>query len=69
MTPSQSPTLPERHLLTFRITKTHLPTQFMEAQLDYFGQHMYESKDDPMRGVQKGEHHYEWKPAKGSSDK
>ncbi|KAI3323058.1 6-phosphogluconate dehydrogenase [Xylariaceae sp. AK1471] len=48
---------------------THLPTQFMEAQLDYFGLHMFEKKDDPMRGVEKGEHHYEWKPAKGSSDK
>ncbi|KAJ2988069.1 hypothetical protein NUW58_g4171 [Xylaria curta] len=50
-------------------TSTHLPTQFMEAQLDYFGSHMFERKDDPMRGVEKGEHHYEWKPAKGSSDK
>jgi len=70
MTPSPSPTaFHELCLLTFRVTKTHLPTQFMEAQLDYFGEHMFESKDDPMRGVQKGEHHYEWKPAKGSSDK
>ncbi|RWA11248.1 hypothetical protein EKO27_g3879 [Xylaria grammica] len=50
-------------------TSTHLPTQFMEAQLDYFGAHMFETKDDPMRGVEKGEHHYEWKPAKGSYDK
>ncbi|KAI0408207.1 6-phosphogluconate dehydrogenase [Xylaria palmicola] len=50
-------------------TSTNLPTQFMEAQLDYFGSHMYEEKGDPMRGVEKGEHHYEWKPAKGSSDK
>jgi 6-phosphogluconate dehydrogenase len=41
----------------------------MEAQLDYFGSHMFEKKDDPMRGVEKGKHHYEWKPAKGSSDK
>ncbi|KAI1813521.1 6-phosphogluconate dehydrogenase [Poronia punctata] len=48
---------------------SHLPTQFMEAQLDYFGEHMFETKDDPMRGVEKGEHHFEWKPAKGSSDK
>ncbi|KAI1351728.1 6-phosphogluconate dehydrogenase [Xylaria sp. FL0043] len=50
-------------------TSTHLPTQFMEAQLDYFGSHMFETKDDPMRGVEKGEHHHEWKPAKGSADK
>ncbi|KAI1753442.1 6-phosphogluconate dehydrogenase [Xylaria castorea] len=49
-------------------TSTHLPTQFMEAQLDYFGLHMYEKKNDPMRGVEKGEHHYEWKPAKGKLD-
>ncbi|KAI0459811.1 6-phosphogluconate dehydrogenase [Xylaria acuta] len=50
-------------------TSTHLPTQFMEAQLDYFGSHMFERKDDPMRGLEKGEHHYEWNPAKGKSDK
>ncbi|KAI1312820.1 6-phosphogluconate dehydrogenase [Xylaria venustula] len=50
-------------------TSVHLPTQFMEAQLDYFGSHMYEAKTDPMRGPEKGEHHYEWKPAKGSVDK
>ncbi|KAI1365909.1 6-phosphogluconate dehydrogenase [Xylaria arbuscula] len=49
-------------------TSDHLPTQFMEAQLDYFGEHMFEKRGDPMRGVEKGEHHYEWKPAKGSSD-
>ncbi|KAI0446558.1 6-phosphogluconate dehydrogenase [Xylaria telfairii] len=49
-------------------TSTHLPTQFMEAQLDYFGSHMFERKDDPMRGVLKGEHHYEWGSAKGKSD-
>ncbi|KAI5918897.1 6-phosphogluconate dehydrogenase [Camillea tinctor] len=49
-------------------TSTELPTQFMEAQLDYFGQHMFERKDDPVRGPTKGEHHFEWKPAKGSSD-
>ncbi|KAI0593061.1 6-phosphogluconate dehydrogenase [Biscogniauxia sp. FL1348] len=49
-------------------TSTELPTQFMEAQLDYFGQHMFERKDDPVRGPHKGHHHYEWKPAKGASD-
>ncbi|TRX95380.1 hypothetical protein FHL15_003711 [Xylaria flabelliformis] len=39
-----------------------------ETSLDYFGAHMFEKKNDPMRGVEKGDHHYEWKPAKGKSD-
>jgi 6-phosphogluconate dehydrogenase len=46
-------------------TSTHLPTQFMEAQLDYFGQHMYDTKDDPVGEPKSGKHHFEWKPAKG----
>ncbi|CAJ2507442.1 Uu.00g086280.m01.CDS01 [Anthostomella pinea] len=50
-------------------TSTGLPTQFMEAQLDYFGQHMFDKKDDPDHGPEKGKHHYEWKRATGSSDK
>lgn len=50
-------------------TSANLPTQFMEAQLDYFGQHMFDRKDDPVGGPTKGKHHYEWNPAKGSSDK
>ncbi|RYO94419.1 hypothetical protein DL766_002767 [Monosporascus sp. MC13-8B] len=50
-------------------TSTHLPTQFMEAQLDYFGQHMFDTKDDPLRGPKKGKHHYEWQPATGISRK
>ncbi|KAI0014818.1 6-phosphogluconate dehydrogenase [Xylariomycetidae sp. FL0641] len=49
-------------------TSANLPTQFMEAQLDYFGQHMYDRQDDPVGGPEKGRHHFEWKPAKGSSD-
>ncbi|KAI1503636.1 6-phosphogluconate dehydrogenase [Biscogniauxia marginata] len=49
-------------------TSTEPPTQFVEAQLDYFGQHMFDRKDDPIRGPAKGQHHYEWKPARGSSD-
>ncbi|KAK8030591.1 hypothetical protein PG990_000325 [Apiospora arundinis] len=50
-------------------TSTALPTQFMEAQLDYFGQHMYDRQDDPVGGPTKGQHHHEWKPAKGLADK
>ncbi|KAK8001928.1 6-phosphogluconate dehydrogenase (decarboxylating) [Apiospora marii] len=49
-------------------TSTALPTQFMEAQLDYFGQHMFDRQDDPVGGPTKGQHHHEWKPATGSSD-
>ncbi|KAI0478985.1 6-phosphogluconate dehydrogenase [Xylariaceae sp. FL0804] len=49
-------------------TSTSLPTQFMEAQMDYFGQHMFDRKDEPESGPVKGRHHFEWKPAKGSSD-
>ena len=45
---------------------TELPTQFMEAQLDYFGGHMYDLKNEAVRpGTQKGKYHYEWKPARG----
>lgn len=41
-----------------------LPTQFYEAELDYFGKHMYDSKSDKGPGEAKtGTHHYEWKPA------
>jgi 6-phosphogluconate dehydrogenase len=42
-----------------------LPTQFYEAELDYFGKHMYDSKsqdtgpDLPMTGKR----HFEWKRA------
>ncbi|KAJ2969986.1 hypothetical protein NUW54_g12835 [Trametes sanguinea] len=41
----------------------HLPSQFMEAELDYFGAHNYELKSEGDGEVKKGEHHYEWKPA------
>jgi 6-phosphogluconate dehydrogenase len=43
-----------------------LPTQFMEAEMDYFGSHGYwkpcKPGEDPGK-VKKGPHHYEWKPA------
>ncbi|KAE8442051.1 hypothetical protein EG329_003908 [Mollisiaceae sp. DMI_Dod_QoI] len=42
-----------------------LPTQFYEAELDYFGKHMYDSKtlDNGPGLPMTGKHHYEWKPA------
>jgi 6-phosphogluconate dehydrogenase len=46
-------------------SSTELPTQFMEAQMDYFGAHMYDLKSaEPGKPVT-GSHHFEWKPAKG----
>ncbi|KAI0324933.1 6-phosphogluconate dehydrogenase C-terminal domain-like protein [Cubamyces sp. BRFM 1775] len=41
----------------------HLPSQFMEAELDYFGAHSYDLKSEGDGEVKKGKHHYEWKPA------
>jgi 6-phosphogluconate dehydrogenase len=32
----------------------HLPTQFMEAQLDYFGAHSFDDKSEPAGEVKKG---------------
>lgn len=49
-------------------SSTTLPTQFMEAQLDYFGNHKFDTWQDPPGGPKKGKHHYEWKPAKGRMD-
>lgn len=42
-----------------------LPTQFYEAELDYFGKHMYDSKrkdEDPGK-PETGPRHFEWKAA------
>ncbi|KAI7497264.1 6-phosphogluconate dehydrogenase C-terminal domain-like protein [Hortaea werneckii] len=45
-------------------TSTNLPTSMYEAQLDYFGSHMYDKKgDDPEGRPETGKHHFEWKPA------
>ncbi|EPQ54339.1 6-phosphogluconate dehydrogenase, decarboxylating [Gloeophyllum trabeum ATCC 11539] len=41
----------------------HLPTQFMEAELDYFGAHSFDLKEEGPGDVKKGKHHFEWKPA------
>ena len=48
-------------------TVLDLPTQFYEAELDFFGNHMFDMKnekdtDEPTEG----KHHFEWRPAKGS---
>lgn len=42
-----------------------LPTQFMEAELDYFGRHMFDLKGAGPGKPVTGQHHYEWKPARG----
>ncbi|KAI7592464.1 hypothetical protein KC346_g16092 [Hortaea werneckii] len=45
-------------------TSTDLPTSMYEAQLDYFGSHMYDKKgDDPEGRPETGKHHFEWKSA------
>lgn len=45
-------------------TSTVLPTSFYEAQLDYFGKHMFDRKGDDKEGKpETGKHHFEWKPA------
>ncbi|KAL1624350.1 hypothetical protein SLS56_007889 [Neofusicoccum ribis] len=48
-------------------TSTELPMSFAEAQLDYFGAHMYDRKGEEGTGAPtEGKHHFEWKPAKSS---
>ncbi|KKY14827.1 putative 6-phosphogluconate dehydrogenase [Diplodia seriata] len=48
-------------------TSTELPTSFAEAQLDYFGAHMYDRKGEEGTGPPtEGKYHYEWKPVKSS---
>ncbi|KAL3417734.1 6-phosphogluconate decarboxylating [Phlyctema vagabunda] len=44
---------------------TDLPTAFYEAEMDYFGKHMYDSKslDHGPGKPETGKHHFEWKPA------
>jgi len=38
-----------------------LPTNFEEAELDYFGDHQYDTKDEAALDPKKGKHHTEWK--------
>lgn len=44
---------------------TELPTSFQEAQLDFFGNHMYDLKSEGPGEPVVGKHHYEWRPARG----
>ena len=57
--PSMSATL---EYLKYSVN-TILPTQFYEAQLDYFGKHMFDLKSEPAGEPVTGKHHFEWKPA------
>jgi len=45
---------------------TMLATQFMEAEMDFFGAHAFDRPrvkgEDPGKAT-KGKHHYEWRPA------
>jgi 6-phosphogluconate dehydrogenase len=48
------------------VTGTELPTSFYEAELDYFGAHMFDKRGDEKKTVKKpmeGKYHFEWKPA------
>ncbi|KEF59575.1 uncharacterized protein A1O9_04420 [Exophiala aquamarina CBS 119918] len=47
---------------------TQLPTQFMEAELDYFGGHMFDLKSENPGKPVTGKHHFEWEPARGISE-
>ena len=42
-----------------------MPTSFMEAQLDFFGEHMFDLKSEGPGKPVTGPHHFEWKPARG----
>lgn len=44
---------------------TDLPTSFQEAQLDFFGSHMYDLKSEGPGDPVVGRHHHEWRPARG----
>ncbi|KAJ4399832.1 hypothetical protein N0V85_005919 [Neurospora sp. IMI 360204] len=44
---------------------TELPTKFQEAELDYLGAHMFDQKTAQPGKPVTGDHHFEWKPARG----
>lgn len=54
------------------VTGTDLPTSFYEAEMDYFGAHMFDKKSEAgNKGVKKpmeGKHHFEWKPVRSQSE-
>lgn len=45
------------------IDNTDLPTDFYEAELDYFGNHKFDLKSESPGEPKTGSHHFEWKPA------
>ncbi|KAI9725192.1 MAG: hypothetical protein M1828_003373 [Chrysothrix sp. TS-e1954] len=51
--------------LKYSTTAQDLPTMFEEAQMDYFGKHMFDLRSDPPGEPVTGKHHFEWKPPKG----
>jgi 6-phosphogluconate dehydrogenase len=51
------------------VTGTELPTSFYEAELDYFGNHMFDKKGEKgVGGPMEGKHHFEWKPVKSQEE-
>jgi 6-phosphogluconate dehydrogenase len=51
------------------VTGTDLPTSFYEAELDYFGAHMFDKKGEQgTEGPMEGKYHFEWKPVKTQSE-
>lgn len=47
---------------------TNLHTSFQEAELDFFGHHMYDKKSEAASKPHLGKHHFEWRPARGIRD-
>lgn len=45
------------------VSSIDLPTSFYEAQLDYFGAHMYDERGDKVPLPKTGKHHFEWMKA------
>lgn len=50
--------------LKYSTTDDELPTEFMEAELDYFGHHNFDLRNADSGKPVTGEHHFGWKPAK-----
>jgi len=51
------------------VTGTDLPTSFYEAELDYFGSHMFDKKGEKgTSGPMEGKYHFEWNPAKSQKE-
>lgn len=53
------------------VSGVDLPTSFYEAELDYFGAHMFDRKGDGDQKVKEpgeGKHHFEWKEARSRGE-